>query len=109
LAAAYSLVWPYLDERQRRRLLLPAGVRSAGAWPRGDHRDRAGDRGLAADRAYCLAELDDPAASGRLPAGRIRRSGGGRKRLTERDPDLLGALDALVDPDTGGDPASPLR
>jgi hypothetical protein len=31
LATAYSLVWPYLDERQRRRLLLlPAGVRGLG-------------------------------------------------------------------------------
>ena len=36
---------------------------------------------------------------------RIRRRGGGRKRVTETDPDLLEALEALVDPVTRGDPA----
>ena len=41
--------------------------------------------------------------------GRIRRSGGGRKKLTEKDPGLLDALNKLVDPVTRGDPESPLR
>jgi hypothetical protein len=40
---------------------------------------------------------------------RVRRPGGGRKPLTERDPGLLPALDALVEPTTRGDPESPLR
>jgi hypothetical protein len=40
---------------------------------------------------------------------RIRRPGGGRKRLTETDPHLLEALETLVDPVTRGDPESPLR
>jgi len=44
-----------------------------------------------------------------LEPGRIRRSGGGRKRLTENNPELLEALDRLVDPVTRGDPESPLR
>jgi hypothetical protein len=42
-------------------------------------------------------------------AGRIRRSGGGRKRLTAGNPDLLPDLDKLVDPVTRGEPESPLR
>lgn len=41
--------------------------------------------------------------------GRIRRAGGGRKKLTDKDPDLLGALNRLVDPVTRGDPESALR
>jgi hypothetical protein len=41
--------------------------------------------------------------------GRIRRGGGGRKKLTDKDPGLLGALNKLVDPVTRGDPESPLR
>ena len=45
----------------------------------------------------------------RLDPGRVRRAGAGRPRLTESDPKLLGALEALVDPDTRGDPGSPLR
>ncbi len=34
------------------------------------------------------------------PAGRVRLPGGGRKRLTEDDPQLMGALEALIDPMT---------
>lgn len=45
----------------------------------------------------------------RLDPGRVRRAGAGRPRLTDSDPQLLGALEALVDPDTRGDPCSPLR
>ena len=39
---------------------------------------------------------------------RIRAGGGGRKRLTAKDADLLRDLDALVEPTTRGDPMSPL-
>jgi len=44
-----------------------------------------------------------------IPAGRSRRSGGGRKQLAIQRPGLLKALDALVEPSTRGDPMSPLR
>ena len=40
---------------------------------------------------------------------RIRQPGGGRKPLTAKDPRLVAALDALVQPYTRGDPMSPLR
>ena len=40
---------------------------------------------------------------------RVRRPGAGRKRLTDADPQLLRALEQLVDPATRGDPMSPLR
>lgn len=40
---------------------------------------------------------------------RVRRSGGGRKPLTEKDPELLKSLDRLVDPGSRGHPMSPLR
>lgn len=40
---------------------------------------------------------------------RIRKKGGGRKLLKEKDVDLLKALDALVEPTSRGDPMSPLR
>jgi len=41
--------------------------------------------------------------------GRSRRLGGGRKSLVHHQPDLLQALDELVEPTTRGDPESPLR
>ncbi len=40
---------------------------------------------------------------------RQRKPGGGRQRLTRKDPALLEELDRLIDPATRGDPESPLR
>ena len=49
-------------------------------------------------------------ASGESPgAGRVRRPGAGRKRLTETDPTLLADLERLVDGESRGDPEQPLR
>jgi hypothetical protein len=45
----------------------------------------------------------------RSQAGRIRQTGGGRKRSKEKDQTLLADLDQLLDPATRGDPMSPLR
>jgi len=45
----------------------------------------------------------------RLPGKRVRRKGGGRKKLTLSQPTLIAALDALVEPTAKGDPMSPLR
>ena len=44
-----------------------------------------------------------------ISSRRVRRAGGGRKKLIEHDPKLLKALDALVEPTTRGTPTSPLR
>src|ERR1035441_5807108 len=52
-----------------------------------------------------VRELED----GGEPLGRVRRPGGGRKRLADLDPGLRLALLALVEPDERGDPMSPLR
>lgn len=41
--------------------------------------------------------------------GRIRKVGGGRKAIATQDPQVLSALEALVEPTTRGDPESPLR
>ena len=96
-------LWPELNERQRRRLLgveareLGWGGVSALARAVGVSRSTV---------ARGLADLDAPES---LPAGWSRRAGGGRKRLTDNDPGLAEALDALVDPETRGDPESPLR
>jgi hypothetical protein len=55
-----------------------------------------------------VVELTDPSAPP-IAEGRSRRSGGGRKKLTEKDSGLREALNRLVDPVTRGDPESPLR
>lgn len=54
-----------------------------------------------------MAELDEdpPEQFGR----RVRAPGGGRKKAEVTDPELLDALDGLIEPGTRGDPESPLR
>src|SRR6266568_1958317 len=41
--------------------------------------------------------------------GRARRPGGGARRARDKDPGLVPALLALVEPEERGDPESPLR
>jgi Rhodopirellula transposase DDE domain len=52
-----------------------------------------------------VAEVD----AGLAPAPRVRRPGAGRKKLIDVDPQLLVALDALVEPESRGDPMCRLR
>lgn len=44
-----------------------------------------------------------------LTYNRIRKRGGGRKRVTEKNPTLLQDLDEIIEPATRGDPENPLR
>jgi hypothetical protein len=102
LAATLAEVAPVLDERAR-RLLLGAGARRLG---RGGITLIAAATGAAADTvSRGAAELD----AGIVVDGRVRAKGAGRKPVEQTDPDLWPALDALVDPESRGDPMSPLR
>ena len=57
-----------------------------------------------------LAELTQREEMPDFPvSSRLRVEGGGRKRCSETDPELVEALEQLVDPVTRGDPESPLR
>lgn len=63
--------------------------------------------GVSRRRIYAgIQELEGPSS---LLMDRVRRPGGGRKHLIERQPGLLTALEHLVKPFTRGDPESPLR
>ncbi len=44
-----------------------------------------------------------------VETGRVRRSGGGRRRKEDGDPTLVADLEGLVEPSVSGDPMSPLR
>jgi hypothetical protein len=106
ISEKYATLEPVLDERAR-RLWAATEARAIG-W--GGISRVAEATGLS--HITIRAGLDEIQA---IPgdeddlAGGIRRPGGGRKPLTEHDPRLLGALEALVDPVTRGDPMSPLR
>jgi hypothetical protein len=104
LAAKLALVLPHLDERQR-RVVMGAEARTLG---RGGISAVARAAGVS-EPTVSKAVRELGGAGEASSVGRVRRSGGGRKPLTETDPGLVEALEALVDPATRGDPESPLR
>jgi hypothetical protein len=98
-----SLLLPHLDERQR-RLLLGAEAQCLGAGGAGLVAEAAG-----VSRQMVSAGMAELGAGAEPLAGRARRPGGGRKKLEDKDPGLVPALNALLDDSTRGDPQSPLR
>ena len=109
LRSKYAVLRPVLDERARRlwaateaRAIGRGGIArvvEATGMSRGTVR-----AGLKELDSEAVAEVPDGA-----PPGRLRRPGGGRKRVTELDPDLAAALERQLEPMTRGDPESPLR
>jgi hypothetical protein len=98
----FETLRPVLDERSRRRFAAAEAL-------------AAGHGGIAAvARATGIA----PSTIGRalrevhsgeaLDPARVRRPGAGGKLRIETDPSLLDDLRSLIDPDTRGDPQSPL-
>src|SRR6266511_1167031 len=102
LAKMLDRVLPHLGERQR-RLVCGAVARTLGHGGVTRVAELAGLSVPTVSRG--TRELDEQPD----PYGRHRRAGGGPKRAVDAQPGLLGALDRLVDPDTRGDPQSPLR
>jgi DDE family transposase len=97
-----ELLLPLLDERSR-RLVLGTVARAAGD---------GGVTAVARASGASWQTVADGAAelgSGQVAeAGRVRRPGGGRKKLAESDRGLVPALLELVEDSTRGDPQSPL-
>ena len=103
LARRYEAVKLHLSERQR-RVWLGVEARELGS---GGVRIVADAVRVSPDTVRRgRDELDDPRP---LEVGRSRAPGGGRKRAEEQDPGLADALDKLVDPESRGDPMTPLR
>ena len=102
LRRKFSDVWPLLDERSR-RLMAASEARSLGYG--GVSRVR---RACGLSRKAIAKGIREIADGSTIP-GRIRRSGAGRKNIVERDPKLLTSLERLIEPETRGDPESPLR
>ena len=99
----FEALSPHLDERRRR---LTAATEAAAAGYGGI---AAASRASGLARSTIGRGLDDLAGPTPLEPGRIRRHGGGRKPLIEKDARLVPALLALVEPEARGDPMSPLR
>ena len=98
----YQAVRASLDER-RRRLHTAAEAVSAGYGG-----VAAASRATKVARSTIgrgIKDLKEPDAL----TGRVRRKGAGRRKLTTKDPALLGELERLLEPATMGDPVRPLR
>lgn len=101
LRAKLSEVLPFLNEKQR-RVLAASEARSFG---RGGVQTVARITGISRQTIYNgLADLEKGNVS-----DRIRRPGGGRKKLSEQSPELVKKIEDIIDEITRGDPESPLR
>ena len=102
----YLALRPEMDERMRRQWAAAEAMHLG--W--GGVTAVAAATGLSRVTLMSgLRELELPVAQREEEAGRIRRPGAGRPPLIESDPELLAALEALIEPTVRGDPQSPLR
>ena len=101
----FETLCPFMDERMR-RLWAAAEAQALG---RGGITAVAAATGLSRTTiTQGMREQQGSTEAEHSPA-QIRRPGGGRKAVTERDTTLLRDVETLVDPLTRGDPQSPLR
>lgn len=98
-----SGILPFLNEKQRR--LLIASEASA-----------IGKRGISIlssitgmDRKTIRRGINELKIKSRKNIERVRTHGGGRKKITDKNPKLKKIIEDLIEPDTRGDPESPLR
>ena len=102
LARFFEVVLPHMNERQRR---VVAGA-AAEMFGRGGKTAVATASGMSRNT---VIKAESEVAAGIEPIDRLRAPGAGDKPLTERQPDLLDALDDLVYPETRGNPMSRMR
>jgi hypothetical protein len=96
---------PYLNERQR-RIVYAAEAEQIG---RGGKVMISSITGMSRPTLnHGLRELSANSEA-RCDNNRIRKKGAGRKKITTDNPNLLIALESLVEPLSRGDPESPLR
>ena len=110
LRQQYQRLLPELDERARREWAASEAMALGRGGLMAVHRAT----GLARNtirrgvRELTARESAEPAPAP-VSARRVRQPGGGRPKKTDQDPALAGALEALLEPTTRGDPESALR
>ena len=107
IESKYQSLSMLMDERMRRQ--WAAAESRAYGW--GGVRAVSSAIGMSPNTIRkAVAELEVRDKNPDAPVeSRLRRKGAGRKRSTDTDPELLHALESLVEPTTRGDPESALR
>ncbi len=103
----YEGVKDSLTERAR-RLFVAAEAKAAGYGGMAAAFRATGMAQSAIGRGLRELESLEKRGVSELPKTRSRRPGGGRKKLEDKHPELLGKLGELVEATTRGDPESPL-
>jgi transposase len=99
----YKGFGPALNERGRR--LWAASEAKALGWGG----ITAVVRATGISESTILRGLAEISAGEKIEAGRVRKPGGGRKKAVEKDPEILRAIERLVEPTASGHPQRPLR
>jgi hypothetical protein len=103
LRAKFESLAPVLNERAR-RIWAATEARAAGyggiTWV---------SRATGISYSTIVRGIKELESGQTTQPGRIRRTGGGRKKNLQKDPTLLADLEGLVEPTASGDPQSPLR
>jgi DDE family transposase len=102
IRSSYVSLTPYLNERSARLWAATEAKRYGYGGVSAVYRATGMDHKTIRKG---MTELDTDQT---LMSGKIRASGGGRKRITEHLPTLSSALDVLIESSTRGDPESPL-
>lgn len=103
LEEKYKQLMPHLNERQR-RLMAAADAKALGWGGITRVHQASGMSETTISRG--LKELEQAST---LSVSRSRRPGGGRKKIEEEQPGVTAALNKLIEPNSRGDPESPLR
>jgi len=96
-------IWPHLDERTRRLTAANEAMSLGYGGVTLVHQACGLSRKAITKGIRQISQGEAPLE------GRVRRAGAGRKAITVSDPQLLDALDRMIEGDTRGDPESPLR
>lgn len=96
-------VLPMLNERQR-RIYLSAEAQSIG-W---GGKSKIAQLTSVTRRTIAKGESDSLVTQGDATKKRIRKVGGGRKKVIEHQPEILQAIENIVSPHTMGNPMNPL-
>lgn len=101
--AKLQTLWPFLDERTRRLTAASEAISI------GHGGVSIVSRACGLSRKAITKGIKEIESGTMPPPGHVRIPGAGRKKITENDPQLMAALEFQIEPETRGDPESPLR